>query len=241
MKYRDLFGDKKPVLGMVHLGCFHGLSMLETAQREIEIYLANGIYPLIENYFGSSEDCEEVLAWMQQAHPEAIYGINILGNYVYAFALAKTYGAKFIQIDSVCGHLEPDEDEAYAEDLQACRKQCDVVLLGGVRFKYKTVRSGRTEAEDLRLGAQRCDAIVCTGTGTGIETPMDKLERFKDTLGDFPVIVGAGVTLETARLTAQKSDGAIVGSWFKENHIDHNSVVADYVAQFMERWNASTK
>ncbi len=236
MKYKDLFGNKKPIFGMVHLGCFNGNSVLKTAQREIEIYLKHGVYPLIENYFGSASDCEEVLAWIQQAHPDAIYGINILGDYTCAFDLAQQYGAKFIQIDSVCGHLEPEEDEMYAEGLKACRKKCDVVLLGGVRFKYQAVRSGRTTEEDLKLGMQRCDTIVCTGAGTGLTTPVEKVEKFKDIVGDFPVIVGAGVTLAAAEITAQMSDGTIVGSWFKERHDAHNPLVEDYVQQFVQQW-----
>ncbi len=239
MKYKELFGSEKPVFGMIHLGCFEGGSLLETAQREIEIYLENGICPLIENYFGSTGDCEEVLAWIHQEHPDAVYGINVLGDYVAAFNLAKKYGAKFVQIDSVCGHLEPDMDEVFAENLKACRKICDVMLLGGVRFKYQSVRSGRTVEEDLKLGAQRCDAIVCTGAGTGLETPLKKVEYFKRTLGDFPVVVGAGVTVEAAGITAEKSDGAIVGSWFKKNHQDCNPVMRRYVEQFMECWKTS--
>lgn len=237
MNYKDLFGNEKPIFGMIHLGRFNGCSMLKTAQHEIEIYLKNGIYPLIENYFGSAEDCEEVLAWIQQAHPDAVYGINILGDYVNAFDLAKRYGAKFIQIDSVCGHLEPEKDEVYAGELKACRKKCDVVLLGGVRFKYQAVRSGRTVEEDLKLGMQRCDAIVCTGAGTGLVTPLEKVGKFKKVVGDFPVIVGAGVTLEAANITARKSDGAIVGSWFKEEHDAHNPLVDSYVKQFVQQWN----
>ncbi len=239
MKYKDLFGDEKPVFGMVHLGSFDNKSVLETAQHEIEIYLQNGIYPMIENYFGSSMDCEEVLAWMQQEHPDAIYGLNVLGNYPFAFKLAKKYGAKFVQIDSVCGHLESNSDEVFAETLKNYHKQCDVVLLGGVRFKYQAVLSGRTVEEDLLLGMQRCDAIVCTGTGTGIITPVEKMEQFKKIVGDFPVIVGAGVTLESAAITASKSDGAIVGSWLKRKHEAHNPVSPRYVKQFMKQWNTA--
>ena len=36
--------------------------------------------------------------------------------------------------------------------------------------------------------------LVCTGSGTGKETPVEKVKQFKSALGDFPVIVGAGVT-----------------------------------------------
>lgn len=237
MTYTEIFG-KNPVFGMIHTGYSADLGMLELAKKEIENYLRCGIYPLVENYFGSADDCEKVLEWLYNAHPDAIYGINILGDYTWAFELARKYGAKFIQIDSVCGHLSPDKDEQYAENLRYYRKQNpDVLVFGGVRFKYQSVKSGRSVEEDLQIGMERCDAIVCTGERTGQSTPIRKIRQFKNTVGEFPVIVGAGVTAETARHTAEISDGAIVGSWFKEGHKDIGTVNEAYVREFMSRWD----
>jgi len=229
MKFETLFGGRKPLIGMIHTGCMHGEDMLDTAKREIEIYLKYGVYPLIENYFGTSADCEKVLVWLQEYHPKAVYGVNILGDPYEAFLLAGAYGAKFMQIDSVCGHLDPERDEEYAEELKAMRKKTDVVLLGGVRFKYQPVRSNRSQKEDLLLGKERCDAIVCTGEGTGIPTPMGKVKEFKSVLDGFPVIVGAGVTIDTIGETFYEADGAIVGSWIKDNHDAYNPVNEQYV------------
>ena len=235
MKFSELFQNQKSLIGMIHTNSTNTCTTLELAKKEIEIYLKYDIYPLIENYFGSSEDCEDVLAWMQKEHPNTIYGVNILGDCREAFRLAKKYGARFIQIDSVCGHLRPKEDEVYAKLLEHIRQETDVVLLGGVRFKYQMVRSGRSLEEDLRLGMERCDAIVCTGEGTGQPTPFGKVNEFKAVLGDFPVIVGAGVTLDTIKDTFRLSDGAIVGSWFKDGHRDTGNVNEKYVCQMMEK------
>lgn len=236
MEFEKVF-KRKPVFGMIHTSCTSDKDMLELAKMEIEIYLRHGIYPLIENYFGSAVDCEEVLGWMHFKHKDEIYGVNILGDYPSAFALAGKYGAKFIQIDSVCGHLTPERDEQYAENLSYFRKMYpDIMLFGGVRFKYQPVMSGRSVEEDLLLGKQRCDAIVCTGVGTGHCTPLEKVMEFKSVVGDVPVIVGAGVEASTARATAAIADGAIVGSWLKEGHRDIGVVNESYVGQFMSNW-----
>lgn len=236
MEFEKVF-MRKPVFGMIHTSYTSDRSMLELAKMEIEIYLRHGIYPLIENYFGDADDCEDVLRWMHSAHKDEIYGVNILGDYPLAFELAGKYGAKFIQIDSVCGHLTPNKDKKYAERLSYFRKQYpDVLLFGGVRFKYQAVRSGRSVEEDLLLGKQRCDAIVCTGVGTGHSTPFVKVMEFKRVVGDMPVIVGAGVTAWTARETAAIADGAIVGSWLKEDHRDTGIVNESYVELFMANW-----
>lgn len=236
MKFRDLFPHQKPLIGMIHTGSSFGTA-LDQAKEEIDIYFRHGVHPLVENYFGSAHECESVLAWLRQEHPDAIYGVNILGDYREAFRLAKEYGASFIQIDSVCGHLKRNADEKYARKLAALRESVDVAVLGGVRFKYQEVLSGRTLEADLTLGAERCDAVVCTGLGTGEPTPFAKVREFKSVLKDFPVLVGAGVTLDTVQETFRLADGAIVGSWFKAGHHDYGAVKEEYVAQMVERIN----
>lgn len=207
MKKDKLFTKEKPVIGMIHTNHTDEESSLQLAQREIEIYLKYGVYPLIENYFGDDDDCENILRWMQQKHNDKIYGLNILGDIYRSFELAEKYGVSFIQIDSVCGHF---------------------------------VNSGRTLTEDLKIGMGRCDAVVCTGVGTGLATPMDKVEKFKQILGDFPVIIGAGVTIDMVEACRRNCDGVIVGSWFKDNHRAEYSVNEDNVKDFMLRWNAHT-
>jgi hypothetical protein len=82
---------------------------------------------------------------------------------------------------------------------------------------------------------ERCEAIVCTGEGTGIATPFKKIEGFKEVLNDFPVIVGAGVTLSTVEETFRKADGAIVGSWLKDGHWDTGYVNEEYVRQMVRK------
>ena len=233
MQFKDIFPNK-PVIGMIHTNSDSEMSVLDIAKREIDIYLKYGIYPLVENYFGSEDNCEEVLEWLHAVHPNAIYGVNILGDYHLAFELAHKYGAKFIQIDSVCGHMKPEQEPYYVQKLNEHRDKYNVAVLGGVRFKYQDVLSGRTVSEDLVLGKERCDAIVCTGSGTGKETPIEKVEQFKSTLGDFPVIVGAGVTSDNVAETIRKCDGMIIGSWFKCNHDAYNMVNEKYVKEFME-------
>lgn len=236
MTYQELFGARKPVMAMLHLKADANMGMMERAVKEAECYLKYGVEALlVENYFGSDHDCEQVLAWLQKEHPEAVYGVNVLGGDEIAFELADKYDAKFIQIDSVCGHLRPNRDEAYAQKLNEYRAHSRALLFGGVRFKYQAVRSGRSLEEDLLLGRERCDAIVVTGEGTGMKTPMEKVAEFRSIVGDFPLIVGAGVTLETVEETFRNGDGAIIGSYFKTGHRDIGDVEPAYVEALMRK------
>ena len=110
--------------------------------------------------------------YLRDNYSEKIYCVNILGGSEIAFKLAAEFNAAFIQLDSVCGHLAHD-DLKFAKDLNALRSSSNAFLLGGVRFKYQPVNSGRAFDEDLTLGKGRCDALVVTGSGTGIGTKLN--------------------------------------------------------------------
>ena len=214
---KEVFGVDKPIIGMLHMTGYGRDRILENAKREIEIMYRNGVNAvLVENYFGDRVDVENALKYLQENYPNKVYGVNMLGFPEIAFDLARKYGARFVQLDSVCGHLEPSYEKPFLKKLETLRSDGDIFLLGGVRFKYQPVRSGRSLEEDLKLGMERCDAIVVTGEGTGISTDLKKIKTFRSSLGDFPLIVGAGMTAETAQEQLIFSDGAIVGSYFKE-------------------------
>ena len=99
----------------------------------------------------------------------------------------------------------------------------------------------RGEKEDLQIGMERCDAIVLTGEGTGLPTPMSKLASFREIVHDFPLIVGAGVTNDSIGSAIEDAEGVIVGSWLKKGHADYGEVAEEYVREIVRRakqnWN----
>jgi len=231
---KEVFGVDKPIIGMLHLTGYFREAVMENARREIEILYRNGVDAvLVENYFGDAVDVESALRYLQQEYPQKVYGVNMLGDSEQAFRLAREYGAKFVQIDTVCGHLKPEQEPSLIRQLKNLRGDGDVFLLGGVRFKYQPYRSGRTLEEDLTLGMERCDAVVVTGEGTGIATDLEKIKTYRSILGDFPLIVGAGMTAQTASEQLSYSDGAIVGSFLKKHGVADNPVDEDRVKEFM--------
>lgn len=233
MTFEQLFPNGRALIAMLHLKGLDSSDIYGRAEREIGIFYDNGFDAvLVENYFGSLDDCRRALDYLSRSYPDRVYGVNILGDEESAFGLADAYGAKFIQIDSVCGHLAPRREPAFVDRLNDLRAGSRALVFGGVRFKYQPVRSGRSLEEDLRLGTERCDAVVVTGDGTGIETPQDKILRFRKSLGAFPLITGAGVTADTVAQTLEHCDGVIVGSWLKDGHDAVGEVSEDYVRAF---------
>lgn len=235
MNYFDVFGCKKTIFAMLHLKGGSHTEVLERAKREIEIYLSNGIDALVvENYFGSEDDAEDVLNYLSAHYPNARYGVNILDNDARGFEAAAKYGAKFIQLDSVSGHLAPEEDAVFDGKIAGWRKSTNAVVLGGVRFKYQPYKSGRSLEEDLKIGIQRCDAVVVTGSGTGVETELSKIKEFRSIIGGFPLIVGAGIKPENSKERLAIAEGAIIGSYFKDTYKDDGEVDASHVKKMVE-------
>ena len=75
--------------------------------------------------------------------------------------------------------------------------------------------------------------IVVTGEGTGKETPIDKIERFREIMGKYPLIVGAGLTPDNAYNQLLIADSAIVGSCLKKDSNTDNPVDRERVRALM--------
>ncbi len=233
--FRESFASAKTVFAMLHLKGDDHADRLERAKREVDQLWSNGVDAVIvENYYGDVDDVVAVCDYLVTARPEVVFGINVLKDDWRAFEVANQYGARFLQLDSVAGHVPVDEDVDFAARLAEERAASAAFVLGGVRFKYQPYRSGRSLDEDLRLGASRSDAIVVTGDGTGLETPVAKIAEFRSILGpEFPLIVGAGVTPENCAAMLAQADGVIVGSYLKDTYIDTGDVDSDHVHTFV--------
>lgn len=183
--------------------------------EELAIYEQEGVNgAIVEDYHGSPENIKETLK-QSQGRFNLVIGINVLRNPYSAFRLAQEYGARFVQFDSV---QTPDLD---LELYDRMRKEFpNIAVLGGVGFKY-TSPTGNPLKVDLMEAIPRCEAIVTTGSGTGIETPTQKLRAYKKLLWEFPLVVGAGVNLQNVYEQLEICDGAIIGSYFKPKGDTH--------------------
>jgi predicted TIM-barrel enzyme len=234
-KFLDLFPVSKPVIGMLHGRGEGDARILEIAKQELELYRNGGVDGVVaENYFCTPKQAEMILDYTAQHHGDLVYGVNLLDDDDLNFKLAKKYACAFMQIDSVSGHVPPEKDGELEEFLRRGRELSGALLIGGVRFKYQPCLSGRPLAEDLKLGAERCDAIAVTGDYTGQETDFAKIQNFRELLGDFPLVVAAGVTPSNLPRQLSLGDACIVGSYFKRNHDAKEAMDAGNIAEIMD-------
>lgn len=234
--FLEMFNQKKPIIGMIHLKGNSNKDIFITAKKEIKLLTDNDVDAvLIENYYGNDRNVEEVLDYLSCKDKKVLYGVNILHNYKLAFYLANKYDAHFIQVDSIAGHLDTQEDKLFDREIRSLRTNSKAFLIGGVRFKYQPYLSGRSIGEDLRIGMDRCDGIVVTGQGTGRETNLKKIKEFRNIIKDFPLIVGAGLTDDNCYDQLSIADAGIVGSYFKKFHQAEEDVSLTNVNLFMDK------
>lgn len=231
----SVFKNKKPIIAMVHLKGDTSEEIFDRAKEEIRIFEENGVDGImLENYYGNYYDLERILEYVSTSNLSIPYGVNCLNVDAMGFELATRFNASYVQVDSVVGHVKPRDEATLEEFFKLYRGKCPAYLIGGVRFKYQPVLSEKTVEEDLQIGMTRCDAIAVTENATGEETSMEKIELFRKNLGDFPLVIAAGVTLENAKKQLEIGDLAIVGSYFKDTFKDTGDVSADHVKTFMD-------
>lgn len=234
--FLSIFPRVKPIMGMLHLKGDTPEEIVSKAFHEARVMVANGVDAVIvENYFGSAENAERVMHAFQKEQVPFLYGVNILHNDAENFRIAQQYGATFLQLDSVAGHLTPEDDAPFDAFLEECRSRYNGCVIGGVRFKYQPYKSGRSLEEDLYIGMKRCDALAVTGEGTGLPTPVEKLAEFRKIVGpEFPLVAAAGVLPESCAAQFRYADAAIVGSYFKNTYHDTGDIDGTHVHLFMD-------
>jgi hypothetical protein len=79
----------------------------------------------------------------------------------------------------------------------------------------------------------RDESVVVTGTGK--ETEIDEIRQFRKAIGEFSLILGAGLGQEgpTFGAAAILADGCIVGSWFKVGYQVNGDVDLDFVRSWI--------
>lgn len=236
--FLSLFKNEKPIIGMLHLKGDSAESIFERFKKELNMYIEHGVDGVIvESYYGSYSNLEQALDYIHTTGISIPYGVNCLNLDTMGFYLAKKYNADFVQIDSVVGHVKARDEEGLEEYFKLMRSYYDGYLIGGVRFKYQPVLSEKSLEEDLKIAMRRCDGICVTQDRTGQETSIEKIKEFKDVIGEFPLIIAAGVTPDNVKSSFNFGDAAICGSFFKDNYKDEGELCSEHIDELIHSVN----
>lgn len=232
--FLSIFKNEKPVIGMLHLKGNSKEDIFSRFKNELETYIDCGVDGVIaETYFGTYSSLVQALEYIEESNIPVPYGVNCLNIDTMGFYLAEKYHAGFLQLDSVVGHVKPRDEETLQAYFDYMRPQYHGYVLGGVRFKYQPLLSEHSLKEDLVTAKGRCDGICVTQDRTGQETSISKIKEFREDLGQFPLIVAAGVTPENISESFKYADAAIVGSYFKDTYKDDGEICPVHIRTLM--------
>lgn len=258
--WRLTAGGPKRLIGMVHLGATPGspharLAVDEIVSAAVEEarVLADAGYDavILENmhdapYVHGEELGPEVVAVMARAVSAVRaavttpLGVQILsGGNRAAVACAHACGGSFVRCENfVFSHVADEGLLARAEAGGLLRYRRAIGAEGVLVYcdvKKKHASHAITGDLDLAAVAEAAeffgaDGLIVTGTATGRPTAVEDVRAVREACS-LPVLVGSGVTPETAGALLAYADALIVGSWIKSGGSWRNPVDPERAAR----------
>lgn len=247
----DVFGVKKPVVAMLHLLALPGdpgydtasgmRAIIDRARGELEALQAGGVDAVMFSnefslpYLTKTEPITAVsmARVIGELHHEISvpFGVNVLWDGIASIDLAYATGASFVR-EIFTGVYASDFGLWDTNVGQAARHRAHLGAQN-VRLLFNIVPESATylakrDIVDLTkttVFATLPDALCVSGLTAGASTDTEVLTQVKGAAGEVPVFVNTGVRANNAQEQLSVADGAVVGTYFKENGLFEN--VAD--------------
>ena len=157
-----------------------------------------------------------------RAAVELPIGFNVLRNDARAaLALCAACGGSFIRVNVHSGAMLTDqgliEGDAY-NTLRYQRQVCPgAQIFADVHVKHAVPLGDWSLEEAARDTVERglADALIVSGTGTGMAADLSDVERVRRACPTAKILLGSGVTRENVREFLAVADGFIVGTSLK--------------------------
>lgn len=258
-RFRRVFGERKPVIAMVHLGALPGTplydaeggveAIVEGARKDLKALQSAGFDAVM---FGNENDrpyelkvdaaSSATMAYVigrLAAEIRGPFGVNVLWDPMATLAVAAATRAAFVReiftgaYASDMGFWTPDAGAAmrYRDRLRAS----DVAMLYNVSAEFAHSLDTRSVADRARSAVFSSipDAVLVSGVITGEAARMEDLEAVKRAVPKTPVLANTGVKHSTIGDVLRVADGCIVGSALKYDGDTWKSVDPDRAAEFM--------
>ena len=167
-------------------------------------------------------------------------GVNVLRNdAAAALAVAAATGATFIRVNVHTGGMFTDQGWIQGKASETLRLRAriapDVAILADVLVKHATPPAGANLRDAARDTWERglADALIVSGAATGEATDLERVREVREAVPEAVVLVGSGVTAETAEATLAHAHGVIVGSALQEGGLAGRAVEIERVRRLV--------
>jgi membrane complex biogenesis BtpA family protein len=266
-RFRRLFGDRRPVIAMVHLPALPGTPLYDAeagleglvaaARADLRALQAAGFDAVM---FGNENDrpyelrvdtaSTATMAWViGRLHDEITvpFGVDVLWDPMATVALAAATGAAFVREiftglhASDMGLWVPDAGAAVRYRDRLGRR--DLAMFHNISAEFADSLDRRPLPDRARSAVFSAipDAVLVSGPITGEAAALSDLEAVKAVLPDVPVLANTGVRHDTVAEVLAVADGCIVGSALKVDGDTFKPVDPGRAADFMARARAARR
>ena len=263
-RWRQLFGNRRPLIGVIHLPPLPGapgwggdMDGVETwALADAQAYASGGATAVLVENFGDHP------FFPRQAPPETVaamgriatavvravslpVGINVLRNDgAAALAVAVASGARFIRVNVLSGAMVTDQGLIQGCAAQLLRQRRllaadHVAVLADVLVKHALplapLPAPMAVQDTLKRGG--ADGVIVSGDSTGTPVEPEILQQARHAAQGAPVLIGSGFGPANADHLGPLCDGVIVASALKRDGQLCNPVDPQRVAQLRGRFH----
>lgn len=165
---------------------------------------------------------------MNGALPALACGVAGNAKWVRVFEWCNAFISQSGYIEAVGGQTSRMRNRLRAD--QEIAFLCDVNVKHGSHY---IIHDRSIEEQAMDVEAQGGDAIIVTGFDTGMPPTVDRVKSCKAAV-ELPILLGSGVATGNAKELLRVADGAIVGSWFKEDGRWKNPISFERTKAFMK-------
>ncbi|SRR5579875_195438 len=258
----ELFGTRKPVIGVIHLLPLPGSPrwdgrmepILLRAEQEAAALATGGVHGIvIENFFDApftkgrvdaATACALTLAARRvMSICELPVGINVLRNDgLTALAVAATVGARFIRVNVYTGAMLTDQGiiEGQAHELLRYRRELSagrtIKILADVMVKHAAPLTPKSDIRQMAKDTVHrglADGVIVSGVATGAGPDIEDVRAVREAVPSTPIFIGSGTTKDNIGELLRIADGVIVASTLKRQGVLENPVDVDRVRSLM--------
>ena len=259
--FRKVFGETKPVIGMVHLGALPGsplydavagleglvaaaradLAALQKAGFDAVMFGNENDRPYEFNVDTASTATMAYVIGRLRSEITVPFGVNVLWDPRSTVALAAATGASFVReifTGTYASDMGPWTTDAGAAMRYRYRLGAsNVAMLFNVSAEFADSLDRRPLPDRARSAVFSSipDAVLVSGQITGEAAALSDLEAVKAVLPGTPVMANTGVKHATVADVLRVADGCVVGSALKVDGHTWNAIDPDRAADFMDR------
>lgn len=261
MWLREIFGTEKPIIAMCHFKALPGdplydvqggvSKVIDLARQDLIALQDGGVDAVMFSneeslpYLTKTEPITAItMARMIGALETEIkipFGVNVLWDPYATIDLAVATEAAFVR--EIFTGVYASDFGLWNTNVGRVVRHQTALHGGGIRKFFNILpeaavylaERGLDDITRSTIFNTLPDALCVSGLTAGIETKLEALEQVKVLASEIPVFANTGVTLENVKEQLSIADGAVIGTYFKQNGNIWNPVDRERVFRLMEK------